>query len=1641
MESGHANGLNQPTRRRSLRSQDLGLSENEDDGEAPLHFSTREVKKSTEKKMTEKAREGPGFRNPFAGDRQAVGRLGVSSGGASQNGLFKADADGPREADVRTLGSEDGSRSLDVPHRSTAGRVTEGLKRGAQSGKASGLRNEKIAGTKVIDDLRVSDSEEDESPLPTRSRPTASIAGRKLVGEERTDSTPDREGWRARKGAQGQTTVGSGSQNASGSAGNIGRTGGLSQSASEAQEDQHASAIPGTDTQTHEAWGKLAEEEDREEGVKEERTAVGGWTDFKEGTRSASENGGEGKSQSLGGQEAAGEVAGEEGSGGNEVRKDEGEARMQAGGVEEKLSDPEVLLTRSGERSGGYVHGEKSRSRGSVPEETVAGAALCEAIAEEGTRHRADSQPESGGWRSRKVSLSQDSVQTEGGVNGRHSKDPALAVDTSAVQTEGPEAVSTGDDEPGPSNLNPGESPSEEQNKGTGDRMRPEKSTGEDAPFLGRASSVPESSNAWSRQLSLRLLRPSLSGEPSTALPEDSWRDARAPSVHVESGDGGSPGLEPLEEGTETVPRLEAAGGLDLATGGPVGESFGEREGAGRTHEESNGRRRRPFISLDDSPGTAGTSAEQLENLNGLHAAADWRGSAALGIGKPSLRQRPRPTFLSESSLSDEEEPMPLVRRSQWSRRAPQTGSVSQNNGGGLQTDGAVGLGGGRSHQAPAGPELVQIPESPEGENGPLSPPQRRRSARHRRGDLGEGPRSLQILEPEEVTGLGGGERRGGVSNGLADSAQLQEEDGQETAGRGAEIWSGSKAPVEKREAGVLGRPQRRRFLLGRLEELGAAASERSGGPSDSETANHALPGGDSGASGLTAANQLGTESADVIEEGDRFSRPSFWTRRTAGTDAAQRSRGLRAAFVQPRERASEGAWGSGSLESEEEGRGKGREIAETENEGSVERRGVVGARRDVGFPASRGLSLARARREQTGGLLPGLRSTLVGESEGRSEAGADAGPLGLEGLERGGFAAGRRVPALNGRGGSENASDRDFAGSAGVGRLNVPEITGQRQDYSLAGRSGAERFGGTENRVRVAAGESLEAGVGERQSGLASQTRGGGISSEGDEDEDVPIAAAQRSRRAKRRRSEMRPAPSVIVDLDGSDEEEVLAHRTRVRRRGPAGGNLEVSGAGLGRARAGEALEVPDEGLGVRGRGSRSRGGVMRGLGGSLEDAVSRLGVLGGRLEVPREGRGVRSLARGPERRGGEPVGSLEVPEVRDEEAQRRTQLEEDERLARELQRREEMEASDTLTRADAEFARRLQMEMEEEASMRALPTQTDPHFGHFGGAPIPWDEPEGGLDFPSERNPPSRSGGVRFTPANIPGTSFPRMGVPNTGGTRGPPLLQRSNPRNMPPPEDATFRRASDLLGGAAAALEAPPGEAEAARRSVRTAVAGGRGSEARGRGGAVVPRGGARAVRGGGGGRGRGGGYAAARGGGVRARYGRGAHNWNAGPGHRLDDPPTPEVSFGPGLSMEDRMELLMAMEEAAHYGGGMGFGGGRGRGAGFGGLGALGLIAGSRDFDERDYEMLLRLDEGGPSPSRPRGATAGEIRSLPTNKASAADIAAGPCTICLDTPEEGDVIKRLPCMHIFHQKCIDDWLQRQPLCPICKASVRT
>ncbi|CAF99592.1 unnamed protein product [Tetraodon nigroviridis] len=45
----------------------------------------------------------------------------------------------------------------------------------------------------------------------------------------------------------------------------------------------------------------------------------------------------------------------------------------------------------------------------------------------------------------------------------------------------------------------------------------------------------------------------------------------------------------------------------------------------------------------------------------------------------------------------------------------------------------------------------------------------------------------------------------------------------------------------------------------------------------------------------------------------------------------------------------------------------------------------------------------------------------------------------------------------------------------------------------------------------------------------------------------------------------------------------------------------------------------------------------------------------------------------------------------------------------------------------------------------------------------------------------------------------------------------------------------------------------------------------------------------------------------------------------------------------------------------------------------------------------------------------------------------------CTICLSILEEGEDVRRLPCMHLFHQLCVDQWLVTNKKCPICRVDI--
>jgi hypothetical protein len=45
----------------------------------------------------------------------------------------------------------------------------------------------------------------------------------------------------------------------------------------------------------------------------------------------------------------------------------------------------------------------------------------------------------------------------------------------------------------------------------------------------------------------------------------------------------------------------------------------------------------------------------------------------------------------------------------------------------------------------------------------------------------------------------------------------------------------------------------------------------------------------------------------------------------------------------------------------------------------------------------------------------------------------------------------------------------------------------------------------------------------------------------------------------------------------------------------------------------------------------------------------------------------------------------------------------------------------------------------------------------------------------------------------------------------------------------------------------------------------------------------------------------------------------------------------------------------------------------------------------------------------------------------------------CAICVCEYQEGERISTLPCRHHYHQDCVERWLARRGVCPVCKADV--
>lgn len=70
-----------------------------------------------------------------------------------------------------------------------------------------------------------------------------------------------------------------------------------------------------------------------------------------------------------------------------------------------------------------------------------------------------------------------------------------------------------------------------------------------------------------------------------------------------------------------------------------------------------------------------------------------------------------------------------------------------------------------------------------------------------------------------------------------------------------------------------------------------------------------------------------------------------------------------------------------------------------------------------------------------------------------------------------------------------------------------------------------------------------------------------------------------------------------------------------------------------------------------------------------------------------------------------------------------------------------------------------------------------------------------------------------------------------------------------------------------------------------------------------------------------------------------------------------------------------------------------------------------------------------------------ADSSDIAALPTQKIADTDHLGEQtsCSICMEEFKDGDELKTLPCLHFYHDHCINAWLKNDNSCPICKTPI--
>jgi hypothetical protein len=99
-------------------------------------------------------------------------------------------------------------------------------------------------------------------------------------------------------------------------------------------------------------------------------------------------------------------------------------------------------------------------------------------------------------------------------------------------------------------------------------------------------------------------------------------------------------------------------------------------------------------------------------------------------------------------------------------------------------------------------------------------------------------------------------------------------------------------------------------------------------------------------------------------------------------------------------------------------------------------------------------------------------------------------------------------------------------------------------------------------------------------------------------------------------------------------------------------------------------------------------------------------------------------------------------------------------------------------------------------------------------------------------------------------------------------------------------------------------------------------------------------------------------------------------------------------------------------------------------------SLAAYLSTRELNENDYELLLRLDENLTKKTLEEEKLS-KILIIQKESTDLTPTTCLNCTVCLENFKKDEIVSILPCKHEFHQLCIETWLKEySKLCPLCK-----